>query len=88
MTQRKPLGLGRRKALIFDSALDSDYELNVELENCDYGHDLWLSVAELIALRDHIDSILEERKPDCSYCQWPARVGHHADCPYRTDFSK
>jgi hypothetical protein len=24
---------------------------------------------------------------ECVKCGWPVRMGHYADCPYRTDFS-
>lgn len=66
MTTRNALKLGTgRMKLIVEPELDRDAELELYTDegDCDWGnHYFFLTVADLIKLRDHIDAVLADGK--------------------------
>lgn len=64
MTTKKPLALGLKRTLIVEPELDSDGDLEIMLETeCEYtGHYVFLSPAQQIALRDHLDRLIGDKK--------------------------
>lgn len=61
---QKPLEIGLKKSLSVEPELDSDGDLELILETeCDYSnHYTFLSPADQIALRDHLDRLIGDKK--------------------------
>jgi hypothetical protein len=62
MTYREALELGKHKQLTVDGALDHDSELEFGVEDGYNSSTFYLSVADLLELRDHIDAVLADAR--------------------------
>jgi hypothetical protein len=62
VTHRKELELGKYKQLTIDPQLDRDGELEFYFEDGYNSSTFYLTVEDLIKLRDHIDAVLGEGK--------------------------
>lgn len=86
-TMKAELEIGTHSQITVAEKLDYDDELELQV---DYeSGSVYLTIKDMKKLRDHLNTLLEEHegKQECQRCHWPTRVGHHAYCPYRTDFS-
>lgn len=59
MSERKELYLGSDRSITIAAELDPDDELLVEVDGMEYVFDRYLTIAELTALRDHLDALLK-----------------------------